>query len=95
MGNFTLETFQLPTAQDDLLALLVEGEVPELDAERLRRAVDEAIPELTAGQRAVFDAVISCILKGVSSSILEASVSNRGAQKMPNRAVFPRRSWWH
>ncbi len=42
--------------------------MPELDTERLRRAVDEAIPKLNAGQRAVFDAVVGCILPGVSSS---------------------------
>ncbi len=34
MGNFILETLQLPTPQDDLPALIVEGEVPELDTER-------------------------------------------------------------
>ncbi len=60
MGNFTLETFQLPTPQDYLPALRVEGKVPELDTERLRRAVDEAILKLNAGQRAVFDAVVFC-----------------------------------
>ncbi len=36
MGNFTLETFQLPTPQEDRPALILEGEVPELDTERLR-----------------------------------------------------------
>ncbi len=65
MGNFTLETFRLPTPQDDLPALIVEGQVPELDSERLRRAVDEAIPKFNAGQRAVFDAVVSFILPGM------------------------------
>ncbi len=49
MGNFSLETFQLSTPQDDLPALLVEGEAPELDTKRLRRAVDKAIPKLNAG----------------------------------------------
>ncbi len=67
-----METFQLPTPQDDLPAPIVEGEVPELDSERLRRAVDESIPKLNAGQRAVFDAVVGCILPGVSSSNIEA-----------------------
>ncbi len=37
MGNFTLETFQLPTPQDDLPALIVEEKVPKLDTARLRR----------------------------------------------------------
>ncbi len=53
--------------------------MPELDTERLRRAVDEAIPKLNAGQRAVFDAVVGCILPGGSSSNLEAPVSNHVA----------------
>ncbi len=44
MGNFTLETFQLPNPQDDLSALIVEEEVPEPDTARLRRAVHAAIP---------------------------------------------------
>ncbi len=88
MGNFTLETFQLLTPQDDLPALIVEGEVPELDAERLRRAVDEAIPKLNAGQRAVLDAVVGCILPGVSSSNLEAPVSNLGAPQNAESLVF-------
>ncbi len=56
MVNFTLEIFQLPIPQDDLPDLIVEGEVPELDTERLWGAVDEAIPKLNAGQIAVFDA---------------------------------------
>ncbi len=76
MENFNLETFQLPTPQDDLPALIVEEEVPELDTERLRRAVHEAISKLNAGQRDVFD---GCILPGVSSRNLEAPVSNYGA----------------
>ncbi len=50
MGNSILETSQLPTPQDDLPALIVEREVPELDTERLRRPVDEATPKLNAGQ---------------------------------------------
>ncbi len=49
MGNFSLESFQLPTPQDDLPALIVEGEAPELDTERLQRAVDEAIPKVECG----------------------------------------------
>ncbi len=88
MGNFTLETFQLPTPQDDLHALIVEGEVPKLDTERLRRAVDEAIQKLNAGQRAVFDAVVGCILPGVSSSNLEASFSNHMALQNAESRVF-------
>ncbi len=69
-----METFQLPAPQDDLPALIVEGEVPEVYTERLRRAVDEAIPKLNAGQRDVFDAGAGCILPDVSSSNLEATV---------------------
>ncbi len=87
-GNFTLETFQLPTLQDDLPALIVETEVPELDTDRLRRAVDESIPKLNAGQRAVFDAVVGCILPGVSSSNLEAPVWNHSAQQNAESRVF-------
>ncbi len=90
MGNFTLETFQLPTPQDDLSALIVEEEVPELDTARLRRAFDEAIPKLNAGRRAVFDAVVGCILPGLSSSNLEAPVSSQGA---PPNAESARSSW--
>ncbi len=88
MGNFTLETFQLPTSQDDLPVLIVEGEVPELDTERLRRAVDEAIPKLSADQRAVFDAVLGCILPVVSSSNLKGPVSNHGAPQNAESQVF-------
>ncbi len=65
MGNFALETFQLPTPHDELPALIVEEEVPELDTPRLRRAVHEAIPKLNADQIPVFDAVVGCILPGV------------------------------
>ncbi len=66
----------------------MEGEAPELDTESLRRAVDEAIPKLNAGQRAVFDAVVGCILPGVSSSNLEAPVSNNGALQKAECRVF-------
>ncbi len=88
MGNFTLEQFQLPTPQDDLPALIAEEEVPELDTERLRRAVDEAIPKLNAGQRAVFDAVVGCILPGMSSRNLEAHVSNHEESRNAEPRVF-------
>ncbi len=54
MGNFTLKTLQLPTPQDDLPALIVEGDVPELDTDRLRRAVDEAILKFNAGRELCF-----------------------------------------
>ncbi len=46
MGNFSLETFQLPSAQGDLPTLMVEKDEQESDSERLRRAVDEAVPSL-------------------------------------------------
>ncbi len=62
MLNFTLETFQLPTPQYDLPALIGEVTVLELDTERVRRAVDDAIPKVYAGQKAVFDVVVGCIL---------------------------------
>ncbi len=69
MKNFTMETFQLPTPHNDLPALIVEGAVRDIDAERLRRAVDEAIPKLNACRRAVFDAFMGwCVmLKRMSS----------------------------
>ncbi len=95
MRNFTLEAFQLPTPQDDLPRLIVEGAVPELDTARLRRAVDEAIPKLNAGQRAVFDDVVGCILPVVSSSNLEALSRTTVHHKMPNRGFLPGRSWWY
>ncbi len=53
-----------------------------------RRAVDDAIPKLNAGQRAVFDAVVDCILPGVSSSNLEAPVSSQGAPQNAQSRVF-------
>ncbi len=44
MGNFSLETFQLPTPQEDLAAMKKgEGE-QESDSERFRGAVEEAFP---------------------------------------------------
>ncbi len=49
---------------------------------------DDAIPKLNAGQRDVFDAVVGCILPGVSSSNLEAPVSNHGAPQNGESRVF-------
>ncbi len=66
----------------------MEGEEQEIDTERLRRAVDEAIPKLNPGHKAVFDAVVGCILPGVSSGILEAPVSNHGAPQNAESRVF-------
>ncbi len=79
MQKFSLEIFQLPIPQKYLSALIVEGEVPDLDTERLRRAVDEAIPKLNARQRAVFDPGLGCIIPSVSSTNLEDSFSHHGA----------------
>ncbi len=57
----------------------MEEDEQESDSERFRRAVDEAVPPLNAGQRAVFDAVVGCVLPSVSSSNLEAPVVNQGS----------------
>ncbi len=62
--------------------------MPELDTERLRRAVDGAIPKLNAGQRAGFDVVVGFILAGVPSSNLEALVSSNSAQQNAESVVF-------
>ncbi len=62
--------------------------MPELDTGRVRRAVDEAIPELKAVQRAVYDAVVGCILPGVSSSNIEVPVSNTGAAQNAESRAF-------
>ncbi len=75
IGNFALEIFQVPSPHDDLPAFMVEGDAPELDNLKLGRAVDEAIARLNAGQRAGLDAVVGCILPGVSSSNLESPLS--------------------
>ncbi len=83
-----MEIFQLPIPQNYLSALIVEGEVPDLDTERLRRAVDEAILKLNARQKAVFDPVLGCIIPSVSSSNLEDSVSNHSAPQNADSCVF-------
>ncbi len=58
--------------------------------------MDEAIPKFNAGQRVVFDAVVGCVLPGVSSSNLEAPVSNHSAQQNAgSRVFFSRSSWWY
>ncbi len=44
MGNFSLETFQLPSAEEDMPALVVEEGEQESDFYRLLKAVDEAVP---------------------------------------------------
>ncbi len=62
--------------------------MPELHTARLRRAVDEAIPKLNSGQRAVFDEVVGCILPGVSSSNLEAPFSKHCAPQNAESRVF-------
>ncbi len=79
MGNFSSETFHLPCTQEYLPALMVEEDEQESDSERLRTAVFEVVPSLNADQRAVFDAVVGCVLPGVSSSNLEAPVVNQAA----------------
>ncbi len=88
MGNFTLEIFQLPSLKEDVPALLDEEGEQETDSERLRRAVDEAALSSNAGQRAVFDAVVGCVLPGVSSSNLEAPGVNQGAPRSGKSRVF-------
>ncbi len=88
MGNFSLDTFQLPSAQEDLPTLVVEEDEQESGSERLRRAVDEAVPSLDADQRALFDVVVGCVLPGVSSSNLEAPVVNQGSPRSGNPRVF-------
>ncbi len=58
MGNFSLETFQLPTPQEDLPAMKEGEEEPESDSERLHGAVEEAFLSFNAVQRAFPDAVV-------------------------------------
>ncbi len=50
--------------------------------------MDEAVPSLNAGQRAVFDAVVLCVLPEVSSGNLEAPVANHGAPHSGESRVF-------
>ncbi len=83
MANFSLETLQLQTPQEGLPSLKFEEYQPEIDTERLRRAVDEAILKLSERQRVVFDAV-------VSSSDLDSLVSKTEPLAMLNHAF----SFW-
>ncbi len=57
--------------------MVEEGE-QKSDSERWRRAVDDAVSSLNAGQRDLFDAFTGCVLPGVSLSDLEAPVENHG-----------------
>ncbi len=56
----------------------MEEKEQESDSDRLRWAVDYAVPSLNADQRADLNAVAGCLLAGVSSKILEAPVVNQG-----------------
>ncbi len=57
---------------------------PEVDSDRLCRGVVEA----TRGQIAVFDAIVFCALPAVSSSNIDASVSNTGASSFDESREF-------
>ncbi len=81
--NIHLGNFQLRNPQEDIPALAIEDDTPELDSERLCRAVEEEITNFDESQRTV-----CCVLLGVPSSNIGVSVSIQGASSIVEWRVF-------